>query len=141
MSQENVEIVRKLFDATARRDTESVLSIYHPDVEWDGSRHPWSQVLPGKAVFRGHQELRAWARRYYETWENLDDTIEELIDAGDQVISIVSTRGRGRLSGIDVDWQGNAGIWTIRNGKVVRVVWFRSREEALEAVGLSESGS
>ena len=137
MSQENVEIVRKLFEAVARRDTATVLSLYDPDFEWDGSRHRWSELMRGKSVFRGHEELRKWGRNYYEAWENLDDDIEELIDAGDQVISIVTTRARGRASGIDVEWKENAGVWTLQDGKIVRVVWFATRADALEAAGVS----
>jgi ketosteroid isomerase-like protein len=71
-------------------------------------------------------------------WENLEDNIEELIDAGDDVISIVTTRARGRASGVEVEWKDNAGVWTIRDGKVIRVVWLPTRAEALEAAGLSE---
>jgi ketosteroid isomerase-like protein len=138
MSQKNVEIVRELFAAVARRDAEAVLSLYDPEVEWDGSRHRWSEVMEGEPVFRGHEALRRWARSYYENWERLEDNIEELIDAGDQVVSIVTTRARGRASGVDVEWKHNAGVWTIREGRITRIVWFPSRAEALEAAGLSE---
>jgi ketosteroid isomerase-like protein len=138
MSEENVEIVRRLFAAVARRDTETVLSIYDPEVEWDGTRHRWAEVIGGDSAFHGHDGIREWARQYYETWENLEDTVEELIDAGDQVVSIVTTRARGRGSGVEVEWKDNAGIWTLRDGRVIRVVWLPTRAEALEAAGLSE---
>ena len=71
-------------------------------------------------------------------WESFHDEIQELIDAGDDVISVVTTRGRGRASGIDVEWRGNAGVWTIRGDKIAKVVWFSTRAEALKAVGLEE---
>jgi hypothetical protein len=45
-------------------------------------------------------------------------------------------RGRGRVSGVEIDLKHNAGIWTVRRGKVVSVVWFPTREEAFEAAGL-----
>jgi ketosteroid isomerase-like protein len=138
MSEENVEIVRRLFEAVARRDSATVLALYDPDVEWDGSRHQWAEILEGPAIFHGHDGLRVWARNYYETWENLEDNIEELIDAGDSVVSIVTTRARGRGSGIDVELKHNAGVWTLRDGRVVRVQWLPNRKEALEAAGLSE---
>ena len=137
MSQENVEVVRRVYDAAARRDTEAVFSLYDPDVEWDGSRSRWAEVMPRPQV-RGHEELRGVFREYFEMWETLEDDLQELIDAGDYVISVVTSRGRGRISGVEVEWAGNAGVWTIRDGKVVRVVWFSSRKEALEAVGLSQ---
>jgi ketosteroid isomerase-like protein len=138
MSQENVEVMRHLFDAVARRDTETVLSLYDPDVEWDGSRHRWGEVLGGEPIWRGHDGLRKWARAYYETWDDLQNTVEELLDAGDRVVAIVTTRARGRASGVSVEWAHHAGVWTVRDGRIVRVVWFRTRDEALESVGLRE---
>jgi uncharacterized protein len=136
MSQENVEIVRRVYDAVARRDTESVLALYDPEIEWDGTRHPMSGL--GEDVYHGHEGLRRWSRGWYEAWEDLEDICEELIDAGDHVVSISTMRGRGRASGVEVEWTLNYGVWTIREGKVVRVAWFRTREEALEAAGLRE---
>jgi ketosteroid isomerase-like protein len=138
VSRENLEIVRKLFNAAARRDSATVLSLYDPHVEWDGSRHRWTEVM-GEAGsrFRGHEGLRAWSRQYYETWEKIEDELEELIDAGNDVVSVVTTRARGRGSGVEVEWKHNAGVWTIRDGKIVRVTWFPTRAEALEAAGLS----
>jgi ketosteroid isomerase-like protein len=137
MSEENVEIVRRLFDAVARRDTEAALSLYHPDVEFDGRNHRWAEMIrsPG-LVFRGHEGLRAWAREYYAAWEDLDDTLEEVIDAGDQVITIVTTTGRGRTSGIEVELKDNAGVWTFRDGQIVKIVWYSTLADALEAVEL-----
>jgi ketosteroid isomerase-like protein len=64
--------------------------------------------------------------------------LEELIDAGDKVISIVTGRARGRASGVEVENRHHGGVWTIRGGKIVQVVWFPTREEAVEAAGLSE---
>jgi ketosteroid isomerase-like protein len=81
--------------------------------------------------------LRRFSRAWDEAWESAQDECEELIDAGEHVISVVDRRGLGRASGIRVDTE-RAGVWTIRDGKVVRTVWFTSKAEALEAVGLSE---
>jgi ketosteroid isomerase-like protein len=139
MSEENVEIVRRLFDAVARRDTESVLALYDPHVQWDGSRHRWAEVMGIQAArWQGHESLRNWSRQYYDSWESLEDTVEELIDAGEQVVVIVTTRGKGRGSGIEVEWKDHAGLFSVRENKIVRVVWFPNRAEALAAAGLSE---
>lgn len=138
MSQENVELVHRLFDAVASRDTATVLSLYDRDLEWDGSRSRWSELLQAGVSFRGHEGLRRFSRAYYEMWESFHDEIQELIDAGDHVVSVVTTRGRGRASGIDVEWRGNAGVWTIRDGKIVKVAWFSTRADALKAVGREE---
>jgi ketosteroid isomerase-like protein len=135
MSEENVEVVRRVYEASARRDTDAILALYDPKVEWDSSRIPESR-LTGQEHIRGHEGMRALFREWSEAWESFEDECEDLIDAGDQVISVVTRRGRGRTSGAETS-APRAGIWTLREGKVVRVVWFPTRGEALEAAGLS----
>jgi ketosteroid isomerase-like protein len=74
-------------------------------------------------VYRGHEGIRDFFRESNEAWENVEWDLEDLIDAGEHVIVLVTQRGRGLTSGAEV--AGSAvGVWTIRNGKVVRVVWF-----------------
>jgi ketosteroid isomerase-like protein len=138
MSQENVEIVRGVYDAVARRDAANVLALYDADVEVDGSRLPESAMTGLPHLLRGHEGLRKITREWNEAWEYAEDHCEELIDAGgEHVISVVTRRGRGLASGVEVETR-RGGVWTIRDGKVVRTVWFPSVEEALEAVGLSQ---
>jgi ketosteroid isomerase-like protein len=61
-----------------------------------------------------------------------------LIDADDRVVSVLTSHVRGRASGIAVELAHFAAVWTIREGKIVRVALFTTRAEALEAVGLRE---
>jgi ketosteroid isomerase-like protein len=136
MSRENVEVVRRVYDAVARRDAASVLALYDPEVEWDDSSTPPGELRGGR-VFRGREGVRTAFREYYEAWESIEDQCEELIDAGDQVISVVTSRARGRTSGVEVE-RKHYGVWTIRDGRIARVVWFAKRDEALEAAGLRE---
>jgi ketosteroid isomerase-like protein len=136
MSHENVEIVRRVYEAVARRDSGSVLELYDPEFVSDISRLP-EYALTGQTIIRGRDELRSSWREWYEVWESFEDDCEELIDAGEHVISVVTRRGRGRASGAETS-KRVAGVWTIRNGRVVRTVWFPSVEEALEVMGLSE---
>jgi ketosteroid isomerase-like protein len=136
MSQENVEIVRRVYDAVERGDATTVLGLYDPGIEWEFSRSPF-RLLFQHDVYRGHDGLRSFIReRYEEAWESIDDELEELIDAGEHVISVITTRGRGRASGVEVE-KTHAGVWTFRGRKIVRVAWM-SREEALESAGLRE---
>ena len=137
MSQENVEIVRKVYDAIARGDSEAVLENYDPDVELDFSESPFATVSRQK-VYRGHGGIRALTReRYEEAWKSIDDDLLDLIDAHGQVVAVVKTVGRGRTSDVKVD-RTHAAVWTIQDGKITRVAWYRSGAEALEAAGLSE---
>jgi ketosteroid isomerase-like protein len=131
VSQANVEIVRHVYEAAARRDSASVLALYDPEVELDNSA--LAVVGWGGGVYRGHDGLRNFFREWHEAWETVDYDFDELIDAsGEFVISVVSRRARGRASGAEVTLD-LALLWTIRDERVVRVVWFSSREDALAA--------
>jgi ketosteroid isomerase-like protein len=132
MSQENVEVVRRIYDALGRPD--AVAALWHPEVEFDVSRDIWAAVVGG-GHYRGPGGVRSWMLDRYGAWEQLDLECTELIDAGEEVVSVLSVRGRGKASGIEVSYEP-AGIWTIRRGQVVRVVWFATRDEALAAVRL-----
>ena len=138
MSRENVEIVRRVYDAATARDTATVLELYDPEVELDPSRlgiagPAWTD----RDVYRGHDGLRRFFREWHEAWAEIEYDYEELIDAGEQVIAVVTRHGRGRASGVEVDLP-LALVWTLREGRIVKLVWFPTRAEALEAVGLRE---
>jgi ketosteroid isomerase-like protein len=136
MSEENVEIVRQLYDAIDRGDTATVLALYDPEIEWHFARSPFRNFVRHD-VYRGRDALRDFVReRYADAWKSITDELEELIDADPHVISIIKTQGRGRASGAPAE-KTHAGVWTIRGGRIVRVEWM-SREEALDAAGLSE---
>jgi ketosteroid isomerase-like protein len=135
VSREDVEIVRRVYEAVGRGDKAAVLALYDPDVEVDGSRLPESKLGGPGTVVHGHDGLRTMTRGWADAWESFEDRCDELIDAGEHVISVVTRRGRGRASGAEAS-APRAGVWTIRHGKVVRVVWFSSAEEALASAGL-----
>jgi ketosteroid isomerase-like protein len=135
MSRENVDLVRRVYEAAASRDAATVLELYDRDIELDNSR---LDVVGVSGIYRGHDGLRSFFREWHEAWSGIEYDFDELIDAGgEHVISVVTRRGRGRESGAEAELP-LALLWTIREGRVVRVVWFRSREEALEAVGLRD---
>jgi ketosteroid isomerase-like protein len=131
MSEENVEIVRRVYEAAARRDPATVLALYDPEVELDPSRLQAVGLSSIGGVYHGHDGLRSFFREWHEAWEGIEYDYDELIDAGERVISVVTRHG----SGSEVDWP-LALVWTIRKGKVIRVVWFPTRDEALEAAGM-----
>jgi ketosteroid isomerase-like protein len=136
MSRENVELVQAVFAAAARGETADVMALYDPDIEWDASRTQRG-AMAGR-VARGRDALLAWLRDWYGAWETVDDDLKELIEAGDHtVVSIMVQRARGRASGVEVEDRLGT-VWTVRDGRVVRAVWFPSPEEALEAAGLRE---
>jgi ketosteroid isomerase-like protein len=132
MSQENVEVVRELYDALNRRDWEAALPLVSAEVEWEpDARHPKAGVHRGRAAYRGFLED---IERPFET------TViesEEFFVRDDQVVAFIKIRRRPTGSSAEVAIQiGELG--TLRDGKIVRGQGFGEREKALEAVGLSE---
>jgi ketosteroid isomerase-like protein len=137
MSQEIVEIVRRIYEAAASDDSAAVFALYDPAVEWDASQAPMPRLIGGGGVLHGHDGLRRFFQERNAIWGEIEDVPKELIDAGEQVVSADIERGRGRSSGVEVEMNQYA-VWTIRNEKVVRVVWYPTRAEALAAASLSE---
>jgi ketosteroid isomerase-like protein len=134
MSEENVAIVRKVYEAAASRDSATVFALYDPAVELDASA--LGVAASDQGILRGHEGLRSLFREWHEVWGEISYDYDELIDAGGQVVSVVTRHARGRASGVEVERPFTV-LWTLREGKVVRVVWFLNRAEALEAAGLS----
>lgn len=134
MSDANVQIVRRVYNALADPG-EDVIALWDPDVEFDVSRDIWGAVMGG-GHYRGVEGVRAWMLDLYAAWEQMDIDLEELVDAGDDVVAVIRVAGRGRVSGIEMEYRP-AGVWTIRDGRIVRVVWFVDRGEALEAAGIA----
>jgi ketosteroid isomerase-like protein len=135
MSQENVEIVRTLFDLFARRDHEAAFDYYDADIEWDASR----AGVDAAGNYHGHDGVRADWRGWLSAWEDVEATEVEFVDGGETVVALIhQQRLRGRGSGIEVDAPPYALAFVFRDGKVVRWVLYPTHTEALEAAGLTE---
>ena len=133
MPEENVEIVRRAYEAFNRGDPEAMVADIAPTFEY-----VTTGTIPGATgIYRGPQgwkEFVGWLRSEFDSPRV---EIHELIEAGDQVVVSATNRGRGKQSGVEVSWDVWQ-VWTMRGGKVVRGEGFTNREEALEAAGLSE---
>jgi ketosteroid isomerase-like protein len=139
MSTENIDLVRRVIEASKRGEMDEVFAAYHPEIEWRISELP--TLSPDfEPVYRGHEGIRTFWRTWGEAWETPSFEYEEFIDAGETVVSILSQRVRGRASGIELEWNSYAQNWTIKDGKIVRVQFFASRAEALASAGITSSG-
>jgi ketosteroid isomerase-like protein len=130
MSHENVEIVKEVLRA-AQTDWDLVSSKLDADVRLDQSRFPDGGIYYGQAAFA------AFYRRWFGTWDDLRVTPERFLEDGDRVVVLLTLEGRGKGSGAPVTLRA-ANVWTIRDAKVVQLVGYPNRAEALEAVGLAE---
>jgi ketosteroid isomerase-like protein len=136
MSLENVEIVRGLYEALARRDGVAPFELYAEDIVWDVSQSR-AAFLYTQPVSRGHDGVRQGWREWLSAFSEIDAEVAELIDAGDQVVAVIRERELGRASGVRVE-ATHAAVWTLAHGKVTRMQVFDDRERALEAAGLKE---
>jgi ketosteroid isomerase-like protein len=134
MSQKNVELVRRFEDSWTRRDLDAALECVHTDFEFD-----WSESMsPFVGTYVGHQGLARFWTDLLEAWENFSPTMMEVIECGpDQLITLDVVRARGKESGIDMEARG-AMLWTLREGRIVRVKMFQTKADALEALRRSE---
>ena len=132
MSEENVEVVRSVYEAWGRDDLPGPAHFFDEQIEY---------INPPGAVEAGTRHgLAAFSsavRDAFEGWESWQIEPERLIPAGERVAVVVRYRAHWRVSGVDVEAHESA-LWTIRGGKVVRYEWFHGPNDALEAAGLSE---
>jgi ketosteroid isomerase-like protein len=133
MSQENVELVRKLFDVYNERSFVENEDLIDPDMVWDMSR----VELPDATSYTGPSGFLDFIKIWEEGFALEHMKAQEIVDAGDRVVVMVDHHGQGKISGIEVG-QRFAMVWTVRRGRAVRMELYRTRGEALEAAGLSE---
>jgi len=133
MSQENVELARRLHRAFNDRDRDTLAEIFDPDVEWI----PILARLEG-ASFRGHEGVNRWLDELDRDWAEFVTEPQEFRDLGDVILILGTWHARARHSGLALDAQPGAWVAQVRDGRVVRQETFTDRAEALEAVGLSE---
>ena len=135
MSQENIEVVRRVTDVMDAEGFEAALPIFldaaDPDVEWQED-----PAWPGSASYRGIEQVRHVILDRMGTLD-FDQQTEDLIDVDDKVVVLVRWVGRGKANGAQGELS-MAMVWTIREQAITRVEFFLDRAQALEAVGLSE---
>jgi ketosteroid isomerase-like protein len=134
MSQENVEAVLRGYEAFNRGDLDAAAEGFHPEIEWIGP----GAVPEKQQVYRGIEGVRRFWGLWRDEFEDFAVEIAEVIEAGEQVIVMAAVSGKGRASGAVVRSPTFPHVWTIRGGEAIRVEMFRTRAEAIEAVGLSD---
>ena len=133
MSQENVEIARRAYEAFNRGDLQAMVADLAPNFEY-----ATTGTIPGMTgVYRGVEGILGFLEWIWSEFERPSMEVHELVDAGDQVMAAVTLRGRGKQSGVETSWDVWH-VWTLEHGKVVHGQAFTSRADALEAAGLSE---
>src|SRR5690348_9646287 len=131
MSQDNVEIVRGSYEAYVAGDMESALTALDPEIEI------YDHDIPDSGEYRGVEGMFRWLADWETSWESWRWDAEEFVDAGERVVAVLRVHAKGRGSGADVERLDGA-VWTLQNGKCIRLDYYGSKHEALEAVGRRE---
>ncbi len=133
MSQENVEIVRRTVEAFNRRDLDEALRLWSPDGVWDWSN---SHGLDA-GVFHGHSEIREFWNGFVETFDELRFELVEAVEIRDGLVLVENVgHVRGR-DGIEAQAR-SAWLIKVADGVSVSLTLFQTKQDALEAAGLSE---
>ena len=137
MSRENVEIVRKLIEANRSDDLESriepMLALWDPSCEYTSVT---AAVEPH--TYHGHDGLRRYLGDQAERWAKWRSEVEDVFEVGpDTVVATFRFSAVGKDSGAPIEAR-LAVVFVLSDGKLVRGRTYPSREEALQAVGLSE---
>jgi ketosteroid isomerase-like protein len=130
VSQENVEVIRRIYAVWERESSPVPSGLLDPEIEW---------VNPPDAIERGTRRgIEAFsdaADAVSDTFEGVGVDIDEILDAGDEVVVLATLHGRGRGSGADVE-RRQGYVWTLRDGKAIRFQWFNDPDAALTAAGI-----
>ena len=133
MSQEWVDLVRLGFEAVQRGDLAVFDGMTTPDLVL-----VQPPEVPDAKTYEGPDAIAESMEDWPKQWEDFRMDLIEILDAGDEVaVSVTRHRGRGRESGIEMDFE----VFYVqrgRDGKLARMEMFFKREQALEAAGLSE---
>jgi ketosteroid isomerase-like protein len=133
MSQENVDIVRRTVEAFNSGELSQILALTHPafvaEIPPDVSAEP--------DVYRGEDGIRRYLSSFQDVMEDIGFEAERLWDAGDSTVVALRLTARGRETAIAVE-QRTVGVWTVQDGRVIRIQTYATRAEALAAVGLQE---
>jgi ketosteroid isomerase-like protein len=134
MSQENVEALRGLYGEWAKGNLWALRDIADPQIEWEWSPN-LASLSGGPRVYRGLDEIGAATLEFLAAWDQYWMTAEDFIEAGDQIVVFMRLHARAGSTDRAVEQRSTA-VWTLRNGRAVRVRYYDDRAEAMEAAGL-----
>jgi ketosteroid isomerase-like protein len=135
MSEENVGVAQASVDAFNRDGVDGWLEYFTDDVDYRAAEG----AIDDRGPIHGKDALRAYAEDWTEMFDDVRFEPVEVIDAGDDtVIAVMRISGRPKGTSTEALTLSVAGVNTIRDGKIARSREYWTREEALEAAGLSE---
>ena len=134
MASENLEIVKRGFDAFNERGIDGIIPLIHSDFE--ATTPPSLASEPD--TYRGPDGIRRWFDSFDEVMDEIRWEPHRFREVGDRVVVEFTLRARGKTTGLDFG-QDAVMVWEIRDGMASRLDLFQSLDEALVAVEGSSS--
>ena len=131
MSHENVEVIIQALEAYRAGGFAAGRAFLHPDFELVRSGFHFTE----SGTYRGYEAASESMMDYIGAFDDYRAEPEEFIDAGDHVVVAQTELGRARSSRVELRERWYA-VFTLRDGKILRLQWFGERAQALEAAGL-----
>ena len=118
----DVDTLRGSYEALNEGDLDAALEALDSDAVWYESAE-----LPGGDEFHGRDALRGFLQDFLAEWRQFHQEIEDVVVAGERYAVLIHLKAVGRLSGVEADTR-YAHVWTMRNGKGVKVEGYRDQE-------------
>ena len=133
MSEQNVELHRRVIDLFNARDIDEFITYFDPQIEF----HSVSAAVGG-GVYRGQDGLLKDIEDTMDAWgDEFSSEPEAFFDLGEKTLLFHVVHGRGRESGAEVAMPAaQLCIW--RNGLCVYFKAYPQREDALRDLGVSQ---
>jgi ketosteroid isomerase-like protein len=130
MSEENVEVVRRAYEAVRQRNFDAFLALHDAKVQL-------TPLRPEGATYHGYEGVRRYWEELFDVFPDFTAEIDEVRTLGNLVLVAARISGHGKGSEVPVGQP----IWQLGELRAGKILWWRSfpsRSEALEAAGLSE---
>jgi ketosteroid isomerase-like protein len=131
VSPEDLKALRAEYVAMSRQDWGAVLSMAHPDFELQTPRGGLDA-----GMVHGVDRARRAFENFFSPFEAVSVEPEAFFENGSQIVVFFVQRARPAGSTALVERRA-AHLWTMRDGKAMKLQIFPRRDEALEAAGLA----
>lgn len=128
MSQENVRVVRGIYEAYARGDTQAMLDAVDPNIRFFDR-----PSRPGATVYVGREGLLRFGESDSEVFSDVRYEPVEFVDLGEYVVVRIRQAGRGRASGLPVE-EEIVNAWKVHAGRPTEMRVYSDVQEAFEAL-------
>jgi ketosteroid isomerase-like protein len=125
----NADLIRPIYEEWGRGNWRPHFDVYDRHMEWGWS----SEFLDLGGVYEDHDDPNPRLRAWLDGWEHWRAEADEFLELGDHVVVLTKYRGQGKESGVEIVTEG-AHVFKLRDGKVIRLEIFASREKAIRSV-------